>query len=241
MNQVIFQYDPFTKIEVAECYGVDCISYYSKKMLDDGYLIPALSQALLLPDICGNIIFNCRTNKRFINWFNMYVQSEYRISEQEKNEILNHFDEKNITLFNEFYSKGPYYFTGTDCYSLRCNLLHTNISKIIKYEQEKDIKRKIYQLKNDFNKFGFSLNTGESDVVMPIPVMVSNHVLPLDDLGKYSDDKGPYLLRVSISIKNLCMNICQGYENFKKELKEKKDFKKLEELYENYELKIYNE
>lgn len=237
MTDVIFDYEPNKERKISELYDIDCILCYAEKMIDDGYLIPALTQVLLIPDICGQIEFNCKSEKRYADWFNKYVQKDYKITKEQKEEILNHLSEDDIISFIEFYNNSPCYFTGADCYSLRCNLMHTNISTISKYEPEKDIHCNKIKLKNSFSLYGFCLNSGECDIITPIPTYVSNHAVSPEDLYKDSDDKGPYPLRVSISIRRLCRNMIASYKKYKEHLGEEK----LNELNENYEIILYKE
>lgn len=73
----------------------------------------ALSTALTMPDICGQIEAPNRGSKeRYVDWFNRYLLSHYtkEIRPQREKHIFLH---------------------GEDCYALRCSYLHEGVGAIV--------------------------------------------------------------------------------------------------------------
>lgn len=253
MHKLKIQYDIDKNFVIDEVYNVDCICNNINKLLENDQLIPALFLALLIPDICGKIISDRKSGPRYIEWFNKYVKKEYRITSDEKEEILQNLSPTDKGYFEQLYSENPYYFDGKDCYSLRSNLLHSNLSKISKYEPSD----KQYVQENTMSQFGLTLNSNDFDIINPTPIYVNQTVKKLNPKSSSHEDgintnpqeviptenhdieKGPYLLSVSISIKNLSLNICKGYYQFYSEIRS--DEEKMNMLMNSYELNIWKE
>lgn len=252
MHKLRIKYDINNSLNLDEVYNVDCLCYDINKLLKMNQLVPALSLALLIPDICGQVIFDNNHGKRYCDWFNKYVKKEYRITKEEKEDILENLSSEDRICFEQLFSIEPYYFSGKDCYSLRCNLLHSNVSKISRYEPSD----KHYIQENTMSRFGFTLNTNDFDIINPKPIYVSiiveepkpispTHKTNTNEslkefisINKHDTKKGPYLFKVSISIKNLCLNICEGYYRFYTEIM--KDEEKMNKLNNSYALNIFN-
>ena len=253
MHKLKIQYDIDKNFFIDEVYNVDCICNNINGLLKNDQLIPALFLALLIPDICGKIISDHKSGPRYTEWFNKYVKKEYRITSAEKEEILQNLSSVDRVFFEQLFSKNPYYFEGKDCYSLRCNLLHSNVSKISKYEPSD----KQYVQENTMSQFGFTLNSNDFDIINPTPIYVNQTVKKLNPKSSSHEDgintnpqelihtenhdieKGPYLLSASISVKNLCLNICIGYFRFRTEIMNNE--KKMNMLMNSYELNIWKE
>lgn len=71
--------------------------------------LSAISLALTIPDICGKRLYphEKKPGSRYVKWFDEYVASNYPGSCVPGKE-----------------SSGPYCFSGSDCYQLRCVYLH---------------------------------------------------------------------------------------------------------------------
>ena len=95
MHKLRIKYDINNSLNLDEVYNVDCLCYDIKKLLKMNQFVPALFLALLIPDICGQIIFNNNRGKRYCDWFNKYVKKEYRITKEEKEDILENLSSEN--------------------------------------------------------------------------------------------------------------------------------------------------
>lgn len=86
----------------------------------------ALFIALSLPDICGKIDYPTEYSKnRFIKWFNRFLQDNYiKKIGFEKTEVI--------------------FLNATDCYSLRCALLHEGTDNIETQKARKVLERFIF-------------------------------------------------------------------------------------------------
>ena len=85
----------------------------ARKALRDDNFYAALFMALALPDICGKIQYpNERSSEtRYANWFKKYVSQKYRhrVGRSTNEEV---------------------FLSGSDCYALRCSLLHEGVDVI---------------------------------------------------------------------------------------------------------------
>lgn len=90
-----------------------------QKALDCKLYQSALSLALTVPDICGQINYPHlkKTGERYKKWFDNYVKNDY---------IYNPEYSQDYTAFTD----GKYYFDGAACYALRCAFLHSGDDKV---------------------------------------------------------------------------------------------------------------
>ena len=89
-----------------------------QKALDCKLYQSALSLALTVPDICGQINYpKDKTGKRYKKWFDKFVKDDY---------IYNPEYNQDYTAFTD----GKYYFDGAACYALRCAFLHSGDDKV---------------------------------------------------------------------------------------------------------------
>lgn len=80
------------------------------RAVDAGAYISALAIALTIPDVCSNIALpDEKGPERYATWFDKYVAIAY----------LNP-----LVTNGETGSSASYYFSGKDCYDLRCVFLH---------------------------------------------------------------------------------------------------------------------
>lgn len=76
--------------------------------------LSAISLSLTLPDVCGHRLFPDDGSRiRYEKWFDKYVASAY----MEDGEVMDDFEVK-------LHESPLCYFTGADCYQLRCVYLH---------------------------------------------------------------------------------------------------------------------
>ena len=88
---------------------VDMIVNEIRKALEQDLFMVALTTALTLPDICGNVEFPNEKNwKRYISWYDNEITSNKRSSHGTTGEDMPELD-------------------GSVVYSLRCSLLHEGI------------------------------------------------------------------------------------------------------------------
>lgn len=75
-----------------------------KRSLETENWYAALAMALVLPDICGRLEDpKKRSQERYEAWFGKYLAARYS---------------------NDFFGEGFTFLTGSDCYALRCAMLH---------------------------------------------------------------------------------------------------------------------
>lgn len=102
-----------------------------RKAIENKCYLPALSLALTIPDICGQIEYSGLVNekgkrlvgKQYCAWFDEWVAHYY----------ADHTGFKE----NGKYPKRPY-FTGAMCYQLRCTYLHSGNSDIDDFGKDSD-------------------------------------------------------------------------------------------------------
>lgn len=105
-----------------------------KSALSNGLYFPALSLALILPDICGSVEFPGKMiHERYIRWYDIYIGDELK-AEWEKVGV------------------GAPYLSGEVVYNLRNTFLHSGLPEL-DYKKIKDEENRI----NSFNLF-----TGDS-------------------------------------------------------------------------------
>lgn len=88
-----------------------------EKAFAAGAYLSAISLALTIPDVCGDRLYPERKNetrRRYVDWFNAYV-------------AFNYLDKKSLVT-NGAITTSKYYFSGEDCYQLRCVYLHQGIN-----------------------------------------------------------------------------------------------------------------
>ncbi len=80
--------------------------YDMRRAFEADAFLSAISLALSLPDICGKYLYPKEkgSQKRYIKWFDRYI-------------AMNYLDGKSSP-------SQKYYFSGTDCYQLRCVFFH---------------------------------------------------------------------------------------------------------------------
>ncbi len=85
------------------------------RAFDAGAYLSAISLALTIPDVCGGRISPGKgSRERYESWFDEYVSPSY----VEPAEYNKHSSDPDCT------SQLRCYFTGADCYQLRCVYLH---------------------------------------------------------------------------------------------------------------------
>lgn len=74
----------------------------------------ALTLSLTIPDIAGKIEYSSpKVGDRYSKWFNKYISPKYNVN-------------------------GNIFFSGEDCYALRCSFLHEGITNITNQRARKD-------------------------------------------------------------------------------------------------------
>ena len=96
-----------------------------RKAFDAGAFLSAISMALTLPDVCGARLYSSSTScgERYAKWFDQYVAHAYMSSSSEV-EGSRKFQMDDA----ESASHKANYFSGADCYQLRCVYLHEGIN-----------------------------------------------------------------------------------------------------------------
>ena len=88
-----------------------------EKAFAAGAYLSAISLALTIPDVCGDRLYPDRkklTRRRYVDWFNEYI-------------AFNYLDETSLAV-NGKMTACRFYFSGEDCYQLRCVYLHQGIN-----------------------------------------------------------------------------------------------------------------
>lgn len=95
-----------------------------RKAFEAGAFLSAISMALTLPDICGDRLYpNTSSSERYASWFDEYVAPAYV--------GLRPDDPKAWEIGDSDAGSAPCttsYFSGADCYQLRCVYLHEGIN-----------------------------------------------------------------------------------------------------------------
>lgn len=156
-----------------------------KRALENHCYMPALSLALTLPDICGQIEYPSFTingqrqvGRQYITWFDEWVNHNYA-------------DPSGWTVDGKKAKKA--YFTGKMCYDLRCSFLHSGNSDIHDFNEKED-KENRYSY-----KFELSINGADSFGTTC-------------DSFQYSTNKLLKQRTVRINIITLCYNLCLSAE-----------------------------
>lgn len=168
-----------------------------KQALEFECYLPALSLALTLPDICGQIEYPEMINKKgfslvgkqYKTWFDNWV---------------NHYYANNTGFINGGKQAKNPYFNGNMCYKLRCSYLHSGNSDIGDFGYKEDDK--------DRFTYHFELGINGAD---SFGTMWHKPQIDVDKISKVRN--------VRIDIKNLCENLCLSAEHFYK-LKGKEHF-----------------
>lgn len=94
----------------------------------------ALVVAFTLPDVTSNLQFpNKHTNKRYIKWFEDYLQEKY-------------------TKKYYFLPEGANFFSGEDFYALRCSMLHQGETEILNQQARKHLSNFVFLKPTEMKK-----------------------------------------------------------------------------------------
>ena len=99
----------------------------------------ALTLVLTIPDICSSIEHSESGGKKYADWFDVYVGAKYKTEYSEDllrtvREHLSEDDYKSLSCGSSL--------LGSDCYALRCSLLHQGISEI-SHQRAREVLNKI--------------------------------------------------------------------------------------------------
>lgn len=100
------------------------------KAFEAGAYLSALALALTIPDICGEHLYPGRkVGHRYKKWFDEYVAVFYLEGIEDDATIS---AEKRISDVDNWTTEAPCraYFSGQDCYALRCTFLHEGTNDI---------------------------------------------------------------------------------------------------------------
>lgn len=149
----------------------------------------ALSLALTLPDICGEIKYpgEC-SSKRYVKWFDEYVYSEYYIHANACESYRKYFD-----------------FTGSVCYRLRCRYLHNNDLSIFNPDKNCHI-----------DKFNLCVCTvhGKSIDSIQIEYNLDYMPEPYEPLPPENYEKLCAEVTLDIDVVRFCNVMCKAVERF---------------------------
>lgn len=159
-----------------------------KKALEYELYLPALSLALTIPDICGQIEYPDFVNskghrlvgKQYGTWFDDWVNHHYADPTGWTDDYLK--------------AKNPY-FTGKMCYELRCSFLHSGNIDIQDFGEKED--------KENSYSYRFELCTNGSDSVGTF------WEEPQSKSGKIKKLK---TVRINVSV--LCEFLCHSAEKY---------------------------
>ncbi|MDB1956853.1 hypothetical protein PMY38_11265 [Clostridium tertium] len=166
-----------------------------KQALECECYLPALSLALTLPDICGQIEYpdyifnngNRNVGKQYKSWFDEWVNKYFA-------------DSSGLT--DDFKQAKNPYFTGKMCYELRCSFLHSGNSDINDFGEKEDEKNKYsYHFElciNGCDSLGAYWKCSQPDniktqklitVRIDISTLCQNLLLAAEDYYKYKGNK----------------------------------------------------
>ncbi|WP_455576967.1 hypothetical protein [Anaerosinus sp.] len=123
------------------------------KSLEDKNWYGALTIALIIPDICGCIDTpNSYSSKRYVRWFDQYVSHKYYLLQ------------KNIEPGRDSVA-----ISGSDCYAIRCALMHEFSSDLEKQRAHELLTKYTFSSPGNIY-FAYQLRCNESGNVIDINV-----------------------------------------------------------------------
>lgn len=117
-----------------------------EKALNNELYLVALISALTIPDALCKIEYNDNCGDNYVKWVNEYVEDTFgrKYGEREcDNHIGENSEEEEIidNSGNDKYLKSPTGLSGSNCYQLRCSLIH-DMTNEIKGNKKSGSKRK---------------------------------------------------------------------------------------------------